>query len=159
MTLVTVGTQFFDGLIDEVDRLAADGVLDGEILAQIGLSREPQNVPFIRFTADMPALIRDADLVITHAGTGSVIQCLTANKRFIAVVNDTKAGNHQREFVEDFGELFDFCWIGSPAELADALPHARRPRPVGDSGLDTLAAAIRTAGLASSKSIPEPQLA
>ncbi len=143
MILVTVGTQFFDELVEEVDALAGQGRFSDDVLAQIGLSREPANVRWIRFTNDMPELIRQADLVITHAGTGSVMQCLLSRKRFIAVVNGSKKHDHQREFVEDLSKRYDFCWVGSPRELRPALDRARIAQTCGDAGLDRLVSAIR----------------
>jgi UDP-N-acetylglucosamine transferase subunit ALG13 len=150
MILVTVGTQFFDELVEEVDRLAGEGRLGDEVLAQIGLSGEPKNVKWLRFTDEIPRLIDEADLVITHAGTGSILQCVMANKRFIAVVNDTKAGNHQMEFVEDLSRRVDFCWIRSPRDLEAVLDQARPPADQGGLSLNGLVSAIRETALASS---------
>ena len=51
MIFVTVGTQFFDELIDEVDRLAGEGAFDRPVFAQIGLHpampRHIEHVPFV----------------------------------------------------------------------------------------------------------------
>lgn len=130
MILVTVGTQFFDELIEEVDRLAGEGVFQEPVLAQIGLSRHlPKHVDHVAFDRNLLETAAQASLVITHAGTGSLIEFLMLGKPFIAVVNDTKAGNHQLEFLEQLSTEYDFCWIDSPRKLAAALPEARPARP------------------------------
>lgn len=147
MILVTVGTQYFDELIEQVDRLAEQGRFADDVLAQIGLSGEPAHVRWIRFTDRMPELIDQADLVITHAGTGSVMQCLSQGKRFIAVVNSSKKHDHQREFVEELSRRYDFCWIGSPDELPEVLNRARVAQRCADGGIDQLAGAIRAAAM------------
>jgi UDP-N-acetylglucosamine transferase subunit ALG13 len=142
---VTVGTQFFDELIDEVDRLAAKGVFPEPVLAQIGLNRRPPRyINYVDFVDDLTAHCRDADLIITHAGTGSLCECIALGKPFIAVVNETKAGNHQLEFLEHLSSLYDFCWIPSPRQLAAALPLARPATPKGPPGLARLADDLRT---------------
>lgn len=144
MILVTVGTQYFDELIDEVDRLAGRGVLAQPILAQVGLSKQkPKNVEYIAFDRNLLETAEKADLIITHAGTGSLCEFITLGKPFIAVVNDTKAGNHQLEFLEHLSSLYDFCWICSPRDLEDALPHARPATPLSKEACGMLADDIR----------------
>ncbi len=144
MIFVTVGTQFFDELIDEVDRLAGEGVFDAPVLAQIGLAkRMPRHIDTVPFLKNMLEVAGMADLVITHAGTGSLMEFTSLGRPFIAVVNDTKAGNHQLEFLEHLGDLYDFCWIPTPKALRDALPHARPATPLVQPGIDRLAADIK----------------
>lgn len=145
MIFVTVGTQFFDELIDEVDRLAGEGVFDARVLAQIGLAkRMPLNIETVPFVKDMLAVAGKADLIITHAGTGSLMEFIALGRPFIAVVNDTKAGNHQLEFLERLGDLYDFCWIPTPKALRDALPHARPATPLVEPGIERLATDIKS---------------
>jgi len=144
--LVTVGTQFFDGLIDEVDRLVAAGVLTDHVWAQIGLAgKTPQHIEHVAFDRGLIDKARKADLIITHAGTGSLCEFIVLDRPMIAVANQTKAGNHQLEFLEQLSAVYDFCWVASPGELEAALPLARRPRPLGTSTLDSLAEDIRMA--------------
>ncbi len=144
MILVTVGTQFFDGLVDEVDRLVAAGVITDHVWAQIGLAgKTPQHIEYVAFDRGLIDKAREADLIITHAGTGSLCEFLVLARPLIAVANQTKAGNHQLEFLEQLSEVYDFCWVASPSDLEAALPHARRPKPLGASSLESLAENIR----------------
>ncbi|HVP12751.1 MAG TPA: glycosyltransferase [Phycisphaerae bacterium] len=144
MIFVTVGTQYFDELIDEVDRLAGLGAFGQPVLAQIGLAkRKPKNVDYVIFDKNMLQTARGADMIITHAGTGSLCEFITLGRPFIAVVNDTKAGNHQLEFLEHLSSLYDFCWICSPRDLEQALPHARPATPLSKTAEGMLAADIR----------------
>jgi len=145
MILVTVGTQFFDELIDEVDRLAGLGVFGQPVLAQIGQNkRTPQHIDYLAFDRNLLETAEKADLIITHAGTGSLCECLALGTPFIAVVNDTKADNHQLEFLEHLSKHYDFCWIDSPRRLQAALPDARHATLLGQSGLTQLAGDIRS---------------
>jgi UDP-N-acetylglucosamine transferase subunit ALG13 len=142
--LVTVGTQFFDELIEEVDRLAGQEVIPQPVLAQIGLTpKKPRNVDHVAFDGHLLDTARRADLIITHAGTGSLCEFIALGRPFIAVVNDSKADNHQLEFLEHLSTLYDFCWIRSPRDLQGALPHARPAQPLGRSWRPPLADDIR----------------
>ncbi|HXK86333.1 MAG: hypothetical protein GXW89_14120 [Phycisphaerae bacterium] len=144
MTLITVGTQFFDSLLQEADRLAGLGRLPGPVRAQIGTSRfEPRHMSWFRFCRGLREQFQQADLVIAHGGTGTVCELIEAQVPFIAVVNHAKAGDHQLEFLEDLSALYDLCWIRSPAELADAIPAARPARRRGQPGVESLAGAVR----------------
>ncbi|XP_063705614.1 UDP-N-acetylglucosamine transferase subunit ALG13 homolog [Culicoides brevitarsis] len=64
--------------------------------------------------------IKEADLVVSHAGAGSCIEVLRAGKPLLTVINDELADNHQVELAEELcrqGYLF-FC---TPKRLAQAL--------------------------------------
>ncbi len=143
MIVVTVGTQHFDELILEVDRLAGSGVIDERVVAQVGTSTvTPQHIEHFAFDPSpsdhIRHMARDARLIISHAGTGSLCELIDLGKPFIAVVNDTKAENHQLEFCEALSERYDFCWVSSPKELGKALPQARPATPKGRDTLDRL---------------------
>ena len=140
MILITVGTQFFDELIDEVDRLVARGVITDHVYAQIGLARRaPAHLEWVRFDRQLMDKAATADLVITHGGTGCVCELVSLGRPMIAVANQTKAGNHQLEFLQQLGEVCDLCWIASPGELEAALPHARPARVPRESSVVALA--------------------
>jgi UDP-N-acetylglucosamine transferase subunit ALG13 len=150
MILVTVGTQFFDDLIDEVDRLVESGVMTDRVWAQIGLARKtPRHIEHVAFDAHLTERARNADLIITHAGTGCVCEFISLGRPMIAVANQTKAGNHQLEFLQELSRFYDLCWIASPRELAAALPKARPAMPVREPTLTALADDIRMALTAS----------
>jgi UDP-N-acetylglucosamine transferase subunit ALG13 len=146
MILVTVGTVGFEALIVEVDRLAAAGRLEPDVFAQIGASRYlPQAVRFERYRQDLRTLMAAAELIITHAGTGSVCECIASGRPFIAVIDAGKAGNHQLEFAVALAERFDYCWIERPEQLEAALPQARAATPLDRHDAAALAADIRHA--------------
>ena len=141
MILVTIGTQFFDTLVEEVDRLVERGVIQDRVVAQIGLAHYvPQHIEHFAFDDhdcdNIRHMASDANLIISHAGTGSLCELIDLGKPFIAVVNDTKAGNHQLEFCESLATRYDFCWVDSPDKLAAALPEARPATPIGQPTLD-----------------------
>lgn len=65
-----------------------------------------ENVEVIayRYKSSIKEDMQNADLVISHAGSGSVLESLEANKKLIVVVNDALMDNHQLELAE---KMFD----------------------------------------------------
>jgi len=66
---------------------------------------------YYRYKPSIKDDISRADLVISHAGSGSVLEILEAEKHMIVVVNDTLMDNHQIELAKQMykdGHLF-YC--------------------------------------------------
>lgn len=125
---VTVGSTKFELLIDTVLSERTMGVLERNgierIVMQVGngkhndqelaeLKRD-ETKKFYRGKIEVVAYmykssLRDdllsADLVISHAGSGSIIESLEADKRLIVVVNESLMDNHQFELAEKMFEL------------------------------------------------------
>ena len=113
MIFLTVGTQFpLDRLVKAVDKTIDQGLLDEEVLAQIGQSSyQPRN--FKKSTDFLEKQLFDqwmekASKVISHAGIGSITMALDAAKpllvmprlrRYGEVVND-----HQVDIARKFGQ-------------------------------------------------------
>ncbi len=90
MIFVTLGSREyqFNRLLKELDRLKASDALKEEIFAQIGGSDyEPKHYSFVRFLdrEQFEALQEEADLIISHAGTGALISALKKGKKVISV--------------------------------------------------------------------------
>ena len=128
-TLVAVGTEHFDALVAEVDRLVELGRLPPHTFGQIGSGHyAPRHFAWVRYERDLWKRLASADLIITHGGTGLVMECLQSGRPFIAVPDELKPENHQLEFLEALSQRFDFCWVRQPADLEAALPAARPAR-------------------------------
>ena len=54
-------------------------------------------VEYFGLAPTLAPLLGEADLVISHAGAGSLFEALNAQRRVIAVPNPTLMGNHQEE--------------------------------------------------------------
>ncbi len=107
---LTVGSQQF-----QFNRLleAADTVdtTKYEIFAQIGYSTyKPRNYEYIDFIdrEEFSRKMNEADLVITHAGTGAIVSALKMKKKVLACARSKKYGehvdDHQRELLKIFVE-------------------------------------------------------
>lgn len=106
---VIVGSQKFqfNRLLRELDYISKDKKY--EIFAQIGYSTYyPSNYKYIDFMnrQDFNKCINDADLIITHSGTGAIINSLLAQKKVITVARlkkyDEHVDDHQLEIMEVF---------------------------------------------------------
>ncbi|CUS08086.1 unnamed protein product [Tuber aestivum] len=55
------------------------------------------------FTDDLRTEVTHADLVISHAGSGSILDALRYQKRLVVVANGALMDNHQKELAEELG--------------------------------------------------------
>lgn len=110
MIFVTVGTQLaFDRLIEAVDVWAGNN--PGEtVFAQIGPGDyKPKNCTFADFVPPDKAndLIRNADLIISHAGMGSILTALKYQKPILVLPRKASLGEHRNEH-----QLATAKWLG-----------------------------------------------
>lgn len=99
LIFVCVGSRpyQFNRLIEELDRLVGAGHVKDSLFAQIGASTyEPKNFRFEHFMDPdaFSAKIAEADIVISHGASGSIMGALNAGKRVIAVSRLAKYGEH-----------------------------------------------------------------
>jgi beta-1,4-N-acetylglucosaminyltransferase len=64
-------------------------------IVDIGKNVEKLNVKLFRFKSDILSEIDRADFIISHAGTGSILESLHKHKPILVVVNETLMDNHQ----------------------------------------------------------------
>lgn len=130
MTLVILGTQDkeFTRLLKMVEDEIKKGLIKGEVIVQAGQTKYKSKymeildlIPNTRFNK----LIKEADLVITHGGVGSIISALKHNKKVIAVPRLSRYGehvnDHQLEIVEEFSRLGYIKSAINKRELTKAL--------------------------------------
>ena len=92
---VTVGTTHFDKLIKAVDLLSHS---DNDVVVQIADGEyEPKKVKWFRFKDSLYDDYLQADLIICHAGAGTIYQCLEMGKRLLIVPNLMRSDKHQLE--------------------------------------------------------------
>lgn len=138
MILVLLGTfpLTFERPLIELDRLLENGTLSEEVIVQSGHtvynSSHMTFVPFIDLDGLLD-LYRRADLVITQAGTGSIIKGLKMNKKMIAVARLAKYGehvdDHQVELIQEFaGANYLIPWKEGD-DLAELIAKAKKFEP------------------------------
>jgi len=112
MIFVTVGTheQPFDRLVKEMDRLKQEGLIEEEVFIQTGYSTyEPRfcdHEKFISFD-EMLEKIRQAKIVITHGGPGSIMSVLYAGKIPVVVPRQKSFSEHVDDHQMHFAKIME----------------------------------------------------
>lgn len=90
LIFLTVGTWRvgYDRLVKAVDELLGSGVITEEVIAQTGHSSyKPKHMTVVEFCSpqEFRKLISEAELVISHAGMGTIIETVQLRKPLIVV--------------------------------------------------------------------------
>lgn len=108
---VTVGSRNyqFNRLFVKLDELFEQGILDGELFAQIGTSTYvPKHYQYKDFISQDEFLekIQWADLVVSHGASGSIMKALNAGKKVLAVTRLAKYNEHINDHQIQNNEAF-----------------------------------------------------
>lgn len=104
MIFLTIGTwrAGYDRLIKAIDELVGNGVIADEVVAQTGNSSyKPKHMTVIEFCSpdEFVNLISRAELVISHAGMGTIIEVVKQSKPIVVMPRKPDLGeidnNHQ----------------------------------------------------------------
>ena len=138
LLFATVGATLpFERLVNLVADAASKGLIDEQVILQIGIGGMPpanidscETLPF----EEIQAILKRADIVVCHGGTGSLITALREGCRVIAVPRRYERGehydNHQAEITETFRQRGLIEIADTPDEFAKALDRARARTPV-----------------------------
>lgn len=111
MILIVLGSQKFqfNRLLEYVDELISEQIINEKVIAQSGFSDYiPKNYEITPFFSqdEFQKNMSDADIIITHAGTGSIVTALKKHKKVIAVPRlkkfDEHVDDHQLQIIENF---------------------------------------------------------
>lgn len=114
MILVTVGSQKFqfNRLLKKIDELIDNKVIKDDVFAQIGVSDyKPKNYNYVEFMTqdEFNQKIEDANIIITHAGTGVIVNAVKKGKKVIGVPRLVKyeehVDDHQIQLIQEFESL------------------------------------------------------
>lgn len=134
MIFVTLGTQDkpFERLIKAVERQVELGNITEEVIVQSGCTKyESDKMKIIQYMPidEFNKYLKDARLIISHAGVGTIIQALEIGKTVIAGARKKEFGehvsDHQQQFLENFSEggyilpLTDFEKLNEVIEQAE----------------------------------------
>ncbi|MCR5756230.1 MAG: glycosyl transferase [Acetatifactor sp.] len=111
MIFVTLGTQKFqmNRLIKAVDELAASGRVNDDFFIQTGVSTyKPKNCGHIDFmdSDQYAGYISECNLLITHAGVGTIITGIKASKPVIVVPRLAHFGEHVDDHQTQIAKAF-----------------------------------------------------
>lgn len=129
MIFVTVGTQLpFDRLINAVDKWAGfHGRTD--VHAQIASGQAPSNITYERSFSpqEFDRRVAECELLIAHAGTGSIFTALEYQRPIIVMPRRADLGEHRNDHqmatAKRFTALAGVKVAMDESELAFALDH------------------------------------
>lgn len=130
MILVTVGSQKFqfNRLLEEIDKLIEKKVIKEDVFAQIGVSDYvPKNFKYVDFMPqdEFNKKIDEADIIITHAGTGVIVNSVKKEKKVIGIPRLAKynehVDDHQIQLIDEFKELNFIEPVYEIKELENAI--------------------------------------
>lgn len=152
MIFVTVGTQLsFDRLVGAVDAWAARS--GQAVFAQVGPSttrfEHIETAPFL--TPDETAgRVREASLVVAHAGMGTIFTSLAARRPLIVLPRSAELGEHRNEHqmatARRLGErgIVTVAWDVDELEARlDSFEDVGVAPPIGDHAESRLLDAVR----------------
>lgn len=135
MIFVTVGSQKFqfNRLLIEIDKLIENKIITENVFAQIGVSDyKPKNYEYTDFTTqdEFSKRIDESDLIITHGGTGVIVNALKKNKKVIAIPRLSKYGehvdDHQIQLINEFKEMNFIEAVYEIDDMKDALNNVKK---------------------------------
>ena len=130
MILVLLGTQNnrFHRLLEEIQKNIDNGNIKEKVVVQAGYTKfESKDMTIYNQLPkeQLQELIKEADLIITHGGVGSIISSITNGKKVIAVPRLQKykehVNDHQLDIINSFNESGYIIGIHGVEELKEAL--------------------------------------
>ena len=135
MILVMLGTQNndFHRLLDEIEKNIENGNINEKVIVQAGFTKyksDKMKIFSMTSTENLEDLIKKANLIITHAGVGSIEMSLEQNKKVIAVPRLKKFGEHVNDHQKDIERKLDKkgCLVGidDVSKLGGALKKVKK---------------------------------
>lgn len=130
MILVLLGTQnnSFHRLLEEIDNLIEKKVINEKVIVQAGYTKyESKNMKIFGLIPqnELNKYQKEADLIITHGGVGSIISSLKIGKKVIAIPRLHEYGehvnDHQKQIVESFDKKGYIIGINDVSQLENAI--------------------------------------
>lgn len=127
LIFLTVGTwrKGFDRLVKSVDELIGSGIINDEVIAQIGYSSySPKHMTVMKFFSPdgFAETISKARIVISHAGMGVIIEVVKQAKPLIVVPRKSTLGEVDNDHQFTTAKQFETEGIILVAYEVDKLP-------------------------------------
>ena len=134
MLFVTLGTndKSFVRLLDAVEACIKDGTIQEEVVVQAGYTKFSSSL--MRVEASYPqdefeALLKEARIIITHGGVGTIMTALKLHKPIIGVARLAKyqehVNDHQIQLLESFEQEGYLIYVKDLEELGEAIKKAK----------------------------------
>lgn len=134
MVLVLLGTQnnSFVRLLEEVEKNIDNGNIKDKVVVQAGYTKfnsDKMTIYNLISSQEMEKLVNDADLIISHGGVGSILQCVKKGKVVIGIPRQKKysehINDHQKQLIRVFNNQGYIIGIENITELESGLNTAK----------------------------------
>lgn len=138
MVLVLLGTQnnSFTRLLEEVEKNINNGNITDEVIVQAGYTKyqsDKMKIYNLVSSQEMENLVNKADLVISHGGVGSTLQCVKKGKVVIGVPRQKKykehVNDHQKQLIKSFDDQGYIIGTSDVTQLEQALQKVKSFTP------------------------------
>lgn len=126
MIFAIVGTQRFpfDRMFELIDEAMEAGIIQEDVVAQSGYTEyKPRNFSVIPFLTqeEMNDYVERSRCVITHAGVGSITNCLERGKPVIVIPRRKEQGEHVDDHQLEISKVFQDRGYVAVAESREEL--------------------------------------
>lgn len=130
MILVLLGTQDkpFDRILNTISKEIKKGNIKDKVIAQVGCTEYKKNdieVFDYKPKEEILKLINDSDVIITHGGVGTIIECLDLGKKIIAIPRLKKykehTNDHQLQIIKEFASKGHLIPLYDEKKICDCL--------------------------------------
>lgn len=122
---VTVGHTYYNSLFKAVNEQLSPEKYS--VVNQISTgSYRPEKHSYFKFTENVEMEIEKADIVITHAGAGSVYHLLELGKPIVVVPNFERVDEHQKDLADFVSQNNYACVCRNLAELEQCVQLAHK---------------------------------
>jgi len=138
MIFVTLGTQDkpFTRLLQKIDEEIRNGNIKDKVIVQGGCTKlNTKNMEIFNQVSQekFEEYINNCDILLTHAGVGSIITGLKYNKKVVAVPRLAKyeeaANDHQIQLVENFSQEGYILGVDNLDDLSKVLKETKKFKP------------------------------
>ncbi len=138
MILVMLGTQnnSFKRLLEEIDKLINKGIIQEKVIVQAGYTKyESKNMEIFSLIPQeqLEEYQKQANLIITHGGVGSIVSSIKLGKKVIAVPRLHKylehVNDHQKQIIENFSKNGYIIGVEDVKELETAIEKVKTFEP------------------------------
>lgn len=138
MIFVTLGTQdkSFKRLLKAIDKAIENKEIKDKVIVQAGYTKyKSDNMEIFDLCGpkQFNQYIKDANLVITHGGVGSILNALKQNKKVIAAPRLSQykehTNDHQKEIVKEFSKEGYILELENFSELGKLVKESKKFTP------------------------------
>ncbi len=138
MILVLLGTQdkSFERLIKQIEKLKKENIIQEEVIVQAGYTKyKSEYLKIFDFVSneELNKLVKEASLIITHGGVGSILDGLRKQKTMIVAPRlkqyKEHTNDHQLQIIEKFAEMDYILPLITFTKLKKTLEKAKNFKP------------------------------